>query len=176
LKIKKVIGKVMSNKIPAIKSKERLLRRFFVELISNKFKDVLDFGSHGSTYGGNPLACSVALKTLEIIKRDNLETNVMTLGEYLKAELLKLKVKYSEKISDVRGLGFMLGLELSNIKLTETYKDLTPAGYFTIKALENNLLVIPAGTNVIRILPALNITKSELDIGIEKLSELFPLI
>jgi acetylornithine/N-succinyldiaminopimelate aminotransferase len=141
--------------------------------ITNKFKDILDFGSHGSTYGGNPLGCSVALKTLEIIKRDKLEDNVINLGDYLKNELIKLKDKHPHFISDIRGLGFMLGIEITNINIPDNQKDLTQASVFILKALERGLLAIPSGTNVIRILPALNITKEEIDIGLEKLSNLF---
>jgi len=139
--------------------------------INEKHSTVLDYGSHGSTYGGNPLACAVSLKTFEIIKRDDLAKNVTELGEYLISGLQKLKNDFPDKIKQIRGLGFIIGVEFSEINRPAEFKDLTTAAYLTLSCLDNGLLVVPAGTNVIRLLPALNTKKPDLDEGLEKLSQ-----
>src|SRR5207302_4385337 len=73
------------------------------------YADLLGAGTHGTTYGGSPLACAVALKVLEVIRREKLADNARQLGDFLKQGLEALARKYSHIISNVRGLGLMLG-------------------------------------------------------------------
>lgn len=138
--------------------------------ISNKYANILDAGSHGTTFGGNPLVCAVANKIFEIIKRDNLAELVRKNGDYLKENLVSLK---SEKIKEVRGFGYILGIELQNIAIPDEFKDLTPAGYICTKLLnEEKLITIPAGTKTIRLLPALNTEKADIDKALGKIESL----
>ena len=108
-------------------------------------------GSHGSTFGGNPLACSVALKVLEIIDEEKILSNVKSLSEFLLAGINEIIGKHKNKISSVRGRGFMLGLkcEVENTFIAET-------------ALKNGLLVVPAAENIVRLLPPLTTQKEDI--------------
>ncbi|MCR3759807.1 aspartate aminotransferase family protein [Clostridium felsineum] len=109
-------------------------------------------GDHGNTYGGNPLACAVATSVLgELIDKKIIEVNVNEKSGYLFDKLKKLKEKY-HIISDVRGMGLLVGVEIkSDIKkIINT-------------CFENKLLLITAGANVIRFLPPLNVSFEEID-------------
>src|SRR6266436_955134 len=77
------------------------------------YADLLGAGTHGTTYGGSPLACAVALKVLDVIRRENLADNARQVGQFLKNGLENLAKKYPGMIKNVRGLGLMLGLELA---------------------------------------------------------------
>lgn len=106
-------------------------------------------GMLGTTFGGNPLACASALAVLDVFEKENLIKNALQIGDYLKTELEKFK-----EIKEVRGKGLMIGIELA-----ERHTDLR-------KKLINKHYIITgeAGKNVIRLLPALNITKKEADL------------
>ena len=103
--------------------------------------------SHGSTYGGNPVCCAAALKTLEVIERDNLLEYVSEFGN----EIINHARKELESKANVRGFGFMIGIELKNKELVEKVKD---------ECFKEKILILPAGENSIRIIPALNIEKN----------------
>lgn len=109
-------------------------------------------GSHGSTFGGNPLACSVALKVLEIIDEEKILSNVKSLSEFLLAGINDIIENHKDKIISVRGRGFMLGIkcEVENTLIAET-------------ALNNGLLLVPAADNIIRLLPPLNTEKKDIE-------------
>ena len=109
-------------------------------------------GSHGSTFGGNPLACSVALKVLEIIDEEKILSNVKSLSEFLLAGINDIIENHKDKITSVRGRGFMLGIkcEVENTLIAET-------------ALNNGLLLVPAADNIIRLLPPLNTEKKDIE-------------
>lgn len=109
-------------------------------------------GDHGNTYGGNPLACSVALAVLnELINNKIVEVNVNEKSKYLFDKLNALKEKY-KAINDVRGMGLLIGVSVdSNVK------DIIN------KCFENKLLLITAGKDVIRFLPPLNVSFDEID-------------
>jgi len=132
------------------------------------FADLLSAGTHGTTYGGSPLACAVALKVLEVIERDKLEANAREVGEHLKAGLLALKQRYPKAVREVRGLGLMLGLELApeltNVLPGDPAKSM--ATRLTSLLQAGGLLVIPAGTQIIRLLPALNLRRHEAEEGL----------
>ncbi len=119
----------------------------------------LDFGDHGSTYGGNPLACAAVNAVFEAFERDKVLENVARLTPYLEKALDSIvsEFKFVRKRS---GLGFMQGLALSNaVKVGELIK----------KAQENGLLVISCGKNDLRFLPPLIITRENIDEMREKL-------
>ena len=113
-------------------------------------------GTHGSTFGGNPLAMSVGNAVLDQIFQKGFLTNVKKISKYFHSELNKLKKEFPGIIKDVRGVGLLIGLQLHN--------DQTK---FIQKLIDNNLLTIRAAENVIRILPPLNVKKKEIDIAIK---------
>lgn len=114
-------------------------------------------GLHGSTFGGNPLACRVALTVLETIEKDNLCEQAAKTGTYL-LKALKKKLG-SEKIHEIRGKGLMLGIELAQ-----------PDPKIVSKALANGLLINLTAERVIRLLPPLILTLAEADEAVERLS------
>ena len=105
-------------------------------------------GSHGSTFGGNPLAMSVGNAVLDQIFKKGFLKNVEKKSKYFINELNKIKHDYPHIIKDVRGIGLLIGLQL--------YNDQTE---FIKKLEQNKLLTIRAGENVVRILPPLNVKK-----------------
>lgn len=110
----------------------------------------------GTTFGGNHLACAAALAVLEVIERDGLMNNAETIGNYLVEKLKKLT-----KIKEVRGRGLMIGIELPE-ELKDVKKNLL---------FKHKIFTGEAKPNVIRLLPALNITKAEADIFLQAISE-----
>jgi acetylornithine/N-succinyldiaminopimelate aminotransferase len=122
--------------------------------IAPKFK--ASYGLLGTTFGGNHLACAAAVAVLDIIKQDNLLENAQTVGSYLIEELNKF-----DKVLEVRGRGLMIGIELP-AELANVKKDLL---------LKNRIFTGEAKPNVIRILPALNITKEIADRFLTALDE-----
>tara|TARA_B100002051_G_scaffold23360_1_gene18225 strand:- start:2982 stop:4151 length:1170 start_codon:yes stop_codon:yes gene_type:complete len=113
-------------------------------------------GTHGSTFGGNPLAMSVGNAVLDQIFKKGFLTNVKKISKYFHSELKKIKSEYSKIIKDVRGVGLLIGLQV--------HKDQTK---FIKKLMDNKLLTIRAGENVIRILPPLTVKKKEIDLAIQ---------
>ena len=118
-------------------------------------------GDHGTTYGGNPLACAAATKVFELFEKQNILANVKEVSAYLEKKLDEL-VKDYDFIVERRGLGLMQGLELS----------ISPKDVIA-RALDNGLILFSAGTNVIRMVPPLVITKSDVDEMIDKLKKSF---
>jgi len=125
--------------------------------VRGPYADVLGPGTHGTTFGGTPLACSVALAVLDALERGGLQRNAREVGEYFIGKLRALAAK-CPTIREVRGLGLMIGIELT--------LEARPA---VIKLAEQGLIGIAAGTNVVRFLPPLNITRAEVDEAMEKL-------
>jgi acetylornithine/N-succinyldiaminopimelate aminotransferase len=123
--------------------------------------DVLSPGSHASTFGGNYLASRAGLTVLEVIERENILKNVVDVGNYFYKNLLELKDKYSF-IKKVKGLGLIIGVELD-----------FPAINIVNSLIEENVLTVAAGENVLRFVPPLILTKHEVDIAIEKLDKVF---
>ena len=121
-------------------------------LVSDKIKTQV--GSHGSTFGGNPLACAACLTNIRIIERDNLADHAAKLGERFASQL---KANQLSTVRDIRQLGLMIGIELK-VRATP-YLEMLQA---------NGVLALPAGTNVLRLLPPLVISQTQMD---EVLSE-----
>lgn len=135
--------------------------------VREPYADLLGPGTHATTFGGTPLGCAVALKVLEVIQRDQLAKNVRDVGDHLKDRLSQLMQKYPGVIKAVRGLGFMLGVELSpNIPAFKA-SEKAASIQFTNRLHEAGLLAIPAGTNVMRLLPPLNLRRAEADEGVQ---------
>ena len=109
-------------------------------------------GTHGSTFGGNPLAMAVGNTVMDIVSNTKFLNNVKKLSNYFFLKLNRLKEKYPNVIKDVRGKGFLIGIKL--------HKD---QAKFIQKLMDNKLLTIRAAENVVRVLPPLNVKKNELD-------------
>ena len=109
-------------------------------------------GTHGSTFGGNPLAMAVGNAVMDIVSSKKFLKNIEDLSKYFLFELGNIKASYPQIIKSIRGKGFLIGIQL--------HKDQT---IFIKKLMENKLLTIRAAENVIRILPPLNVKKNELD-------------
>ena len=131
------------------------------------YADLLGAGSHGSTYGGSPLACAVALKILDVIQREKLADNARQVGGYFESGLEQLAQKYPSVIQNVRGLGLMLGLELApNIPNLPGDSSKTQASRFANLLHAAGLLAIPAGAQIMRFLPPLNLRQEEAEEGL----------
>lgn len=129
--------------------------------VEEKYADVLSPGTHASTFGGSPLACALALKVLEIIQRDRLAANAAEMGEFLQTRLRVMRDKFPTVLREVRGFGLMIGIELSSDAPGFAGKTDSPATEVVKRLHQRGLLSVPAGTNVIRLLPALNLTRTE---------------
>lgn len=128
-------------------------------MASKKVCDVLVAGDHGTTYGGNPLACAAISTVFDLFEKNNITDNVKEVGQYLYDRLEKIRVNHPE-IIDHRGIGFIQGLEFTN-----------PVGPIVAKLLEEGVITFTAGTNVIRFIPPLIATKAHVDEMIEKLDK-----
>ena len=124
-------------------------------LMTKKVAKAMTPGTHGSTFGGNPLAMAVGNTVLDQINK-NLLIHVNKMSKYFIHELNEIKFKYPKLIKEVRGVGLLIGLQL--------FKDQTE---FIKKLMKNKLLTIRAAENVIRILPPLNVKKKEIDIALK---------
>ena len=129
--------------------------------VREPYADLLGAGSHGTTYGGTPLACAVALKVLEIIDRDGLADHARRLGAELMQGLDALAAEFPQLISSVRGLGLMLGIELVPDHPALSNPQRPPSLEFVNRLHEKGLLTVPSGNQVIRLLPPLNLSRTE---------------
>ena len=121
-------------------------------LMNKKVAAGMTPGTHGSTFGGNPLVCSVANSVMDIVSTKQFLNNVKKSSKYFLSNLNKLKEKYPKIIKEIRGRGLLIGIQL--------HKDQT---VFIKKLMKNKLLTIRAAENVVRVLPPLNVKKKELD-------------
>lgn len=128
--------------------------------VPERLAHVFKPGDHGGTFGGNPLACAAVYATLTTIKSEGLVDKVAEKGEYFKNELRKLQEKYPDKVTDVRGCGLMLGMEVAG-----------EGKPIVESCLANNVIVNCTAGNVIRIVPPLIISKEEIDIVVAALDK-----
>jgi len=129
-------------------------------MMSKKFCDVFQPGEHASTFGGNPFVCGVALSVCQTLERENILQNVQDRGEQLRAGLQAIAAKYPQQVGEVRGWGLINGLELrANIQLTAA--DVVNA------AINEGVLLVPAGPKVVRFVPPLIITEVEVNTALE---------
>ena len=129
-------------------------------LMNKKVSKAMVPGTHGSTFGGNPLAMSVGNEVMDIISNKKFLNNVKSLSKYFLENLNDIKDKYPNIIKQIRGKGLLIGIQL--------HKDQT---LFIKKLMENKLLTIKAAENVIRILPPLNVKKSEIDTALKVINK-----
>ncbi|MDB6022179.1 MAG: aruC [Pedosphaera sp.] len=135
--------------------------------VRQPYADLLGAGSHGTTFGGGPLGCAVALKILAVIQQEKLADNARETGSHLKTGLQELARKFPGVIQNVRGLGLMIGIELAPNIPAFSNEGKSAAVRFTNLLHAAGLLAIPAGTHIIRLLPALNLHRSEADEGLK---------
>ncbi|MGE3310030.1 MAG: aspartate aminotransferase family protein [Limisphaerales bacterium] len=130
--------------------------------------DVLGPGTHATTFGGTPLGCAVALSVFDVVEADGLEAHVRELGDSMRGELERIARQYPGVVKSVRGMGFMMGIELRPREQIATLeRSNLPASTQVVNRLqEAGVLVIPSGQNVIRLLPPLNLTRAQADEGI----------
>ena len=118
-------------------------------------------GLHASTFGGNPLATRVALEVLKTIEEENILLNIKKMSKYLFKKLFNFKEKF-KVIKNIEGMGLMIGIKLKK----EAYP-------FFLSALRRRLIINATHENVLRIMPALNVKKEEIDLGLKILEEVF---
>jgi acetylornithine aminotransferase/acetylornithine/N-succinyldiaminopimelate aminotransferase len=135
------------------------------------YADLLSAGTHGTTYGGTPLACAVALAILEVIEKENLAENANKLGAWLKAEIERLAKTYPTVVKSARGLGFILGLELAEKIPAFAASDKSAAIQFVNRLHAAGVMTVPAGGQIVRLLPPLNLKPQEAGEGISKIEE-----
>jgi acetylornithine/N-succinyldiaminopimelate aminotransferase len=128
---------------------------------SEKVADVLSFGNHGTTFGGNPVACAAGLALIEAIEQDDLMEHADLLGKFLADELQKLAAKHA-RILEIRQCGLMIGMTVDK-----------EAKYYVEKALGKHVIINATSLNVIRLLPPLNINREEAQLCIDALDEIF---
>ncbi|UKO98619.1 aspartate aminotransferase family protein [Nostoc sp. UHCC 0870] len=133
-------------------------------MMSKKFCDVFQPGEHASTFGGNPFACGVALSVCQTLEKENILQNVQDRGEQLRAGLSAIAAKYPHHITEVRGWGLINGMELSaDIPLT--------APEVVKAAINEGLLLVPAGPKVVRFVPPLIVTEAEVNTALQILEK-----
>ncbi len=132
-------------------------------LIAEKLVNVFNIGEHGTTYGGNPLACATGLATVSFVSDNQFLQDVAAKGNYFKSRLARLFKKYPRHIIDVRGRGLMLGLEIK-----------VPANEIMELALKEKLIFnVAGGGTVLRFVPPLIIEKEQIDLAIDILDSIF---
>ncbi len=124
-------------------------------LMNKKVASGMTPGTHGSTFGGNPLAMKIGSTVIDIISNKKFLKNVKKNSTYFHNKLNLIKNKFPKIIKEIRGKGFLIGLQLHKDQKT-----------FIKKLMENKLLTIRAAENVVRILPPLNVKKKEIDLAI----------
>ncbi len=129
-------------------------------MAAGKAAALMSPGKHGSTFGGNPLACAAALATLNVIERENLCDNAARMGKYL-LEQFSTQLKDNSSVRAIRGVGLMIGIELKQ-----------SCGELVAKAAEKGLLINVTANSVIRLLPPLNLTQEQADEIVTTVSEL----
>ena len=129
-------------------------------LMNKKVSKAMVPGTHGSTFGGNPLAMSVGNEVMDIISNKKFLNNVKNLSKYFLKNLNTIKDKYPNIIKQIRGKGLLIGIQL--------HKD---QNLFINKLMDKKLLTIKAAENVIRVLPPLNVKKSEIDIALKVINK-----
>lgn len=130
-------------------------------LVSEYIEDVLKPGDHGSTFGGNPVACAAGEAVMRIMLDTDFQEDVRETSKYLLDKLQELKEEFPKVITDIRGKGLMIGVEVGQY-----------AEEIRKKALDDLLLLNITSATVIRLLPPLNISKEDIDIFINKLASI----
>jgi acetylornithine/N-succinyldiaminopimelate aminotransferase len=130
-------------------------------LMNKKVASGMTAGTHGSTFGGNPLAMVVANSVMDIISNKKFLNNVKSISKYFFSKLNQIKNKYPKVIKEIRGKGLLIGIQLNS--------DQTK---FIKKLMDNKLLTIRAAENVVRVLPPLNVKKNEIDQALDIINKI----
>jgi len=125
-------------------------------LMNKKVASGMTAGTHGSTFGGNPLAMTVGNTVMDIISNKKFLKNVKSISKYFLSSLKEIQNKYPNIIKEIRGRGLLIGIQLK-----------TDQTKFIKKLMDNNLLTIRAAENVVRVLPPLNVKKSEINLALK---------
>ncbi len=128
-------------------------------IATEKVADVIEYGKHGTTFGGNPLACAAGLATLKVIEEENLAREAEEKGKWLR-ERIQAEMTIEPGIEEVRGVGLMNGVQLN-----------FPGSNVAMRMLEKGVIANVTASNVVRLVPALNITYEELEIVAEAVVE-----
>jgi predicted acetylornithine/succinylornithine family transaminase len=134
-------------------------------LLSDNLANIFSPGEHGTTYGGNPLACAAGLASINIISEDNFLDNISKNGKYFREQLRLLAKDHGEIITDIRGKGLMIGVEVGKY-----------AQPILKEAFNQGMLFNIAGGNTLRFVPPLIINRGHIDEAISKLRETFKLL
>ena len=121
-------------------------------LTKSEFNESFSYGSHGTTFGGNPVSCAAGLIVLEEVFENGLMKNAEELGNYFKNELVELKKLFPDKMKEIRGLGFMIGVEMND-----------NCTLLIEKLMKKNVLATCTNKNVLRLLPPLITSKNDID-------------
>lgn len=135
-------------------------------LADNEIMEVIQPGQHGSTFGGNPLACAVAMEALQVILDEKLADNAKNMGEIFRTEIEKMIPEYTF-LKTVRGKGLLNAIVINDTPESSTAWDIC------IELMNNGLLAKPTHGNIIRFAPPLTITENEMREAIEILNETF---
>jgi len=130
-------------------------------LCTNSAAEALTPGMHGTTFGGGPLACAVAITVIDTIKNENLLQHIQDTGDYFREQLAKLAARH-DCIVDVRGIGLMLGVDLNSAELAKQV-----AG----QLMERRIIVNRTSETVLRFLPPFILERKHIDTAIKALDE-----
>jgi acetylornithine aminotransferase/acetylornithine/N-succinyldiaminopimelate aminotransferase len=121
--------------------------------------DIFEAGDHGTTFGGNPIACAAGVATMKTILGEDLVGHAQQMGDYLDNRLHELEAKHSGTMSGIRGLGLMRAFDLAEPRAQDIMD----------RAMEQGVLITSAGPSTIRFVPPLIVQQADLDEAIEKL-------
>lgn len=138
-------------------------------MLCKSFCDIFQPGDHASTFGGNPFACGVALSVCQTIEQQNLLHHVQERGQQLRTGLQAIAQTYPDRIADVRGWGLITGLEL------KADTELTSIEVVKV-AMQEGLLLVPAGPKVVRFVPPLIVTATEIETALQALNRAFAIL
>lgn len=128
-------------------------------LCNDKVSKAIEFGDHGTTFGGNPLACAAALAVIEVIENENLCNNAAQMGDFLTKSLKEMASKHLQ-IKEIRGKGLMIGVEMDK-----------PAAPLVKMLLDKGVVANATAENVLRLVPPLMINQTELEFGLKKIDD-----
>jgi len=132
-------------------------------LTTDKVAEAFQPGTHGTTFGGNPLACAAALATLDVVLEDGFVLDqCKRMGKYFKKRLEDLKKDFPEIIADIRGMGLLIGMEL--------FRDGAP---IVTSCMDRGMLINCTSGNVLRFMPPLIVTEKEIDSLADVLEQVF---
>jgi predicted acetylornithine/succinylornithine family transaminase len=134
--------------------------------VREPYADLLGPGAHATTFGGTPLACTVALKVFEVIDREKLADHARRLGDFIKTRLGQMAQAHPGVLRGVRGVGLMIGFELASDAPGLVSNGKAPSLQCVNLLHQEGLLTVPSGAQVVRLLPPLNLAQEQADEGL----------